>query len=141
MLWNNVVLRGGISMIKPLPVVWNVYYYNLNKRKIEIHNVFNHWRFIEYSAKAIKKYRDDKKSLEEQIRRELMYYYWSKYEWEVIVSPFTSNPKEEEEKKLDVYEQVMLNWNIFFEYFWEHRKEILKYDKEMRKSCDYYGKS
>ena len=127
-------------MIK-LPVEWNVYYYNYNSRKVETHNVFNHWRFIEYSAKAIKKNKDDKKSLEEQIRRELMYYYWSKYEWEVIVSPFTSNPKEEEEKKLDVYEQVMLNWNIFFEYFWEHRKEILKYDKEMRKSCDYYGKS
>ena len=127
-------------MIK-LPVEWNVYYYNYNSRKVETHNVFNHWRFIEYSAKAIKKYKDDKKSLEEQIRRELMYYYWSKYEWEVIVAPFTSNPKEEEEKKLDVYEQVMLNWNIFFEYFWEHRKEILKYDKEMRKSCDYYGKS
>lgn len=128
-------------MITKLPIEWNVYYYNLNKRKIEIHNVFNHWRFIEYSAKAIKKYKDDKKSLEEQIRRELMYYYWSKYEWEVIVAPFTSSPKEEEEKKLDVYEQVMLNWNIFFEYFWEHKKEILKYDKEMRKSCDYYGKS
>lgn len=127
-------------MIK-LPVEWNVYCYNYNSRKVETHNVFNHWRFIEYSAKAIKKYKDDKKSLEEQIRRELMYYYWSKYEWEVIVAPFTSNPKEEEEKKLDVYEQVMLNWNIFFEYFWEHRKEILKYDKEMRKSCDYYGKS
>ena len=127
-------------MIK-LPVEWNVYYYNYNSRKVETHNVFNHWRFIEYSAKAIKKYKDDKKSLEEQIRRELMYYYWSKYEWEVIVAPFTSTPKEEEEKKLDVYEQVMLNWNIFFEYFWEHRKEILKYDKEMRKSCDYYGKS
>ena len=127
-------------MIK-LPVEWNAYYYNYNSRKVETHNVFNHWRFIEYSAKAIKKYKDDKKSLEEQIRRELMYYYWSKYEWEVIVAPFTSNPKEEEEKKLDVYEQVMLNWNIFFEYFWEHRKEILKYDKEMRKSCDYYGKS
>ena len=127
-------------MIK-LPVEWNVYYYNYNSRKVETHNVFNHWRFIEYSAKAIKKYKDDKKSLEEQIRRELMYYYWSKYVWEVIVAPFTSNLKEEEEKKLDVYEQVMLNWNIFFEYFWEHRKEILKYDKEMRKSCDYYGKS
>lgn len=128
-------------MTSKLPIEWNVYYYNSNSRKIEIHNVFNHWRFIEYSAKYIKKYKDDPKALEEQIRRELMYYYWSKYEWEVIVAPFTSNPKEEEEKKLDVYEQVMLNWDRFFEYFLAHRKEILKYDKEMRKSCDYYGKS
>ncbi len=130
-----------IMMTSKLPIEWNVYYYNPNSRKIEIHNVFNHWRFIEYSAKYIKKYKDDPKALEEQIRKELMYYYWSKYEWEVIVAPFTANPREEEEKKLDVYEQVMLNWDRFFEYFWEHRKDILKYDKEIRKSCDYYGKS
>lgn len=134
-------MRGGINMIKPLPVVWNVYYYNLNKRKIEIHNVFNHWRFIEYSAKAIKKFKDDTKALEEQIRKELMYYYWSKYEWEVIISSFTANPKDDECVKVDVYSQVMLNWDRFFEYFLAHRKEILKYDKEMRKSCDCYGKN
>ena len=128
-------------MIKPLPVVWNVYYYNLNKRKIEIHNVFNHWRFIENSAKHIKKFKEDKEGLKEQIHKELMYYYWSKYEWEIIVTPYTSRPKKEEEIKIDVYEQVMLNWDQFFEYFWEHKKEIVKYDKEMRKAYDYYGKS
>jgi hypothetical protein len=128
-------------MITKIPIEWNVYYYNSNSRKIEIYNVFNHWRFIEYSAKHIKKYKDDKEGLKEQIRKELMYYYWSKYEREVIVAPFTSDPKEEEEIKIDVYEQVMLNWDRFFEYFWEHKKEIIKYDKEMRKSCDYYGKS
>ena len=130
-----------MGMIKALPVVWNVYYYNLNKRKIEIHNVFNHWRFIEYSAKAIKKFKDDTKALEEQIRKELMYYYWSKYEWEVIISPFTTNPKDNECIKVDVYSQVMLNWDKFFEYFLAHRKDIVKFDREMRKAYDYYGKS
>lgn len=119
-------------MITKLPIEWNVYYYNLNKRKIEIHNVFNHWRFIEYSAKAIKKYKDDKKSLEEQMRRELMYYYWSKYEWEVIVSPFSEN--KDGEIKIDVYNQVMMNWDRFFEYFVAHKNDIVKFDKEMRKN-------
>ena len=130
-----------IMMTSKLPIEWNVYYYNHNSRKVETHNIFNHWRFIEYSAKHIKKYKDDLKTLEEQIRKELMYYYWSKYEWEVIISPFTANPKDDECVKVDVYSQVMLNWDRFFEYFWEHRKEILKYDKEMRKAYDYYGKS
>ena len=121
-------------MAMKIPVEWNVYCYDVNSRKIKIHNVFNHWRFIEYSAKYIKKYKDDKEALEEQIRRELMYYYWSKYEWEVIVSPFTSNPKDSECIKIDVYQQVKMNWDRFFEYFWEHRKEIVKFDKEMRKN-------
>lgn len=124
-----------------LPLVWNVYYYNHNSRKIETHNVFDHWRFIEYSAEAIKKFKDDTKALEKQIRKELMYHYWSKYEWEVTISPFTTNPTDDECIKVDVYSQVMLNWDIFFEYFLAHRKEILKYDREMRKAYDYYGKS
>ena len=115
------------------PVVWNVYYYNHNSRQIEVHNVFDHWRFIEYSAKYIKKFKDDKEALKEQIRRELVYYYWSKYEWEIIISPFTAKP-ENNDIKVDVYEQVMLNWDVFFEYFWDHRKEIVKYDKELRKN-------
>lgn len=105
-----------IMMTSKLPIEWNVYYYNSNSRKIEIHNVFNHWRFIEYSAKHIKKYKDDLKALEEQIRRELMYYYWSKYEWEVLISPFSEH--KDGEIKVDVYEQVMMNWNRFLGILW-----------------------
>ena len=39
------------------------------------------------------------------------------------------------------YWNTDFNWDRFFEYFWEHRKEIIKYDQEMRKKYDYYGKS
>ena len=118
-------------MITKLPIEWNVYYYNSNSRKVETHNVFNHWRFIEYSAKHIKKYKDDLKALEEQIRRELMYYYWSKYEWEVLISPFSEH--KDGEIKVDVYEQVIMNWDRFFEYFVAHKNDILRLAKEQSK--------
>ena len=29
-----------------------------------------------------------------------------------------------EEKKIDVYDQIMNNWEIFIDYLWEHRKEL-----------------
>lgn len=28
------------------------------------------------------------------------------------------------DKKIDVYEQVMNNWDIFIDYLWDHRKEL-----------------
>lgn len=46
-----------------------------------------------------------------------MYYFWSKCEWEIILSDFPPS-KKFQEKKVDVYEQVMLNWDIFINYVW-----------------------
>jgi len=114
-----------------IPVVWNVFVFNLNTRKIEIHNVFNHGSFLLYSAKWIKKYKDDREKLEKEIRRELTYYYWSRFEWEIIISNFSS--KVDDEIKVDVYEQVRMNWDIFFDYFWEHRKDIIKQAEKFKK--------
>ena len=29
-----------------------------------------------------------------------------------------------EERKIDVYDQVMANWAVFIDYLWENRKEL-----------------
>ena len=120
---------------------WNVFVAKFSNDRPERFNIFEHHSFREGCNKAFAECKHDKATFAEEVKHELMYYYWSKYEWEVIISPFTANPKDDECAKVDVYSQVMLNWDRFFEYFWEHRKEILKYDKEMRKKYDYYGKS
>lgn len=102
-------------------MTWNVYVYDMNKRKIRLHNVFDHWRFNDEVQKMLA----DKKLTEEKfktdLRSSLVYYYWSKAEWEVILTPFSSNPSDE--KKIDVYDQVMNNWDIFCNYVWSFRKE------------------
>ena len=51
-----------------------------------------------------------------------MYYYWAKCEWEVIVSDWPTSGKVE--AKIDVYNQVMLNWDKFADYTWKNRKLI-----------------
>lgn len=63
---------------------WNVYNYNFNKNKIELYNIFNHWNFIEYVKKHIRKYKN-KDEFAEKLRKELFYYFGSKCEWELII--------------------------------------------------------
>lgn len=50
--------------------------------------------------------------LEERLRSECMYYFWSHCEYEVVIQGW---PNKDTEKKIDVYEQLEANWNIFKE--------------------------
>ena len=122
---------------------WNVFYHDINKQKITTMNIFNHWKFAEDVQKSLKKFKD-KDEFAEHLRRDLMYYFWSKYEHEVVITSFPpyitmselDNLNEErtlhKEKygrdcvridvnpdvgiKIDIYEQVMNNWDIFLDY-------------------------
>ena len=51
-----------------------------------------------------------------------MYWFWSKCEHEIIISswPYTDKAA----AKIDIYQQVMMNWDIFLEYTWSFRKEV-----------------
>ena len=126
-----------------------VYYHNFNGRSIEKFNIFDHGRFLEDVKKDLKKYAD-KEEFSERLRGHLFYYYGSKCEWEVVITSWVphitiselNRLNEEREKtlkvynrepyslyvnpdvgeKIDVYEQVMLNWNLFLDYVWSYKK-------------------
>lgn len=102
-----------------------MYYENFNVRRIEIHNVFNHYRFWEDCVKNKKKNKDNREAFEEQLKKDLAYYYWSKCEWEIILSAWPPR-KDFDEKKIDVFDQICLNWDKFADYVWENRKDIRK---------------
>ena len=106
---------------KTKPLEWYVWVGNFNKKQIERYNVFNHFRFYEDLQKHYRKIKDRDQFLE-AVRKDLMYYYWSKAEWEVVIRRWIQ--KDEGEIKIDVYEQVMMNWDRFSEYLWENRKEL-----------------
>lgn len=103
---------------------WNVYISDFNKKEIIVYNVFNHYSFIEDLKKIIKKY-TDKKEFSEEVRKTLMYYYWSKCEWEIILEGWPQKPNFKDEK-IDVYDQIILNWDKFINYVWENKSEIRK---------------
>lgn len=67
-------------------LTWNVIYQNSNRDKIELWNIFNHGYFADDVLSAFKKYKNDKEEFFVETKRPSKYYYWSKCEWEVVLS-------------------------------------------------------
>jgi len=111
---------------------WNVFIGNFNNGNIETYNIFNHWKFKEDCDDAWQKHKYDFPKFSDVIKRSLSYYFWSKCEWETVLSHWPGNGDRFKDKKIDVYEQVMLNWNVFIIYVWNEyylkssRKKELK---------------
>ena len=113
---------------------WYAYYHSWNEDKIEPFNVFDHGSFLEDCKKNSKKNIHDYDAFCEQLRRDAMYYYWSKCEWEIVLAPWVRK-NEDAEIKIDVYDQLRLNWEAFCKYTWEHGAELRR-RKKKEKSND-----
>ena len=108
---------------------WNAYYHNWNAKTIEPFNVFDHGGFLTDCKKNAKKNIHDYDAFCEQLKRSAMYYYWSKCEWETVITPLIDNGAEA--VKIDVYDQLKLNWDAFCKYTWEHGPELRKREKKL----------
>lgn len=102
-------------------MTWNVFRYDINKRQIVVYNIFNHGGFI----KDISEFADDsnKEEFTEKLKKCVMYYFWARCEYEVVISGWPP-AHSDVNKKVDIYEQLMLNWYTFVDYVWEHVKRI-----------------
>lgn len=100
---------------------WNVYYHNVNKDKIETYNILEHGSFIEDVLNDLNecRHKDDFAEFKRRLQRELRYYFWSKAQWEILLKPWVGS-RNKEEVKIDVYDQVMLNFDIFADYVWRN---------------------
>ena len=101
---------------------WNVIWYDINSGELTTYNIFKHSKFLEYIKKDAKENYDkgllpDYEKFKESVRRELQYYFWCKCEYEVIISAWPPNEKVPG-KKIDVYSQVMMNFDIFYNYLY-----------------------
>ena len=122
---------------------WNVYVENINSNEIKVFNIFDHCGFREDVEKYFKKYKN-KEEFAEHLKRSLAYYFWSKCEWEVVITslmpyitieelnrlnserektlkeynrePYSLYVNPSVAEKIDVYSQVMNNWDIFLDY-------------------------
>lgn len=108
---------------------WNVYHYNINKKKIESYNIFNHYSFREYVKKAVREC-FIKEDFVEQLKSELRYYFWSKSEWEVIITSWVGGDREKDAVKIDVYNQVMMNFDVFANYVWTNRMKLFEVEED-----------
>lgn len=111
---------------------WNVFYHNVNKQEITTLNIFDHWRFSEDVENNLKKIKDKDKFAEE-LRRDLQYYFWSKSEYEVIISPWCCS-RNTRDAKIDIYTQVTNNWEIFLDYVWNSKQHREARKNRIKKS-------
>ncbi len=127
---------------------WFVYHHDFNGKEIKPFNIFNHGRFREDVEKNLKKC-ESKEEFAKKLKSSLMYYFWSKAEYEIVITSWAPhitmseldrlNAEREETKekynrepyrlyvnpdvgeKIDVHDQVMLNWDIFVDYCWSYK--------------------
>ena len=99
---------------------WYVFTYNSNAKQIEHYNVFLHVSFLKDVKELLKK-ELNREAFSEGVRKSAMYYFWSKCEHEVIVSDMFSGNKCQ--KKVDAYEQLRMNWEVFIDYILQKAPE------------------
>ena len=98
---------------------WYAFEYDWNNKGLIRTNVLGE-RFVEDILKRIKRDKiDTYEKLKEGIKRELMYYYWSKAEHEVMVTdlfPRNYEDFQEQAVKIDVWYQLEPNLDRIVEY-------------------------
>lgn len=95
---------------------WNVYYYDINRKQITTFNIFRHGRFREDVQEYLCKY-NDKTEFAENVRHSLSYFFRCKSEYEILIRAWCGSDGDKE-VKIDVYSQVMLNFDRFIDYVW-----------------------
>lgn len=92
---------------------WNVYRYNINKKKMELWNIFEHDRFREEVEELLSKNLPIK-NFRKELDLILRHYFWAKAEHEIIIGPFCGD--ENARKKIDIYQQIKMNGSHFVNY-------------------------
>lgn len=132
------------------PMKWNVLYHNVNSQKIEEYNIFKHSSFVK-DVKKLSNQDLTKEDYAEKLRHIVRYYFWSKCEMETVITswppyidgaeldrlstgyedynqkyghyPYKIDIRLDVGRKIDIYQQVMLNFDVFCDYVWKHKEE------------------
>lgn len=96
---------------------WNVYRYDINYKKMKVFNIFEHGGFSTDFHKLCNK-DNNEEDFADKLKRILLYYYWSKSEHEIIIFPWLGD--RDTGQKIDIYSQVMINWEHFLNYCWNY---------------------
>lgn len=100
---------------------YNVLYHDLNSDNFKYYNIFVYGSFNEYIKKHLKE-SATKMEFAEKIKSELRYYFWSKTEWEMIITkkddriimtPWCGSRNMPE---FDVTDNKDLDWPLFYDW-------------------------
>lgn len=88
----------------------------IDNRNLKTYNIFSNWRFAQDVNILLKN--KNITDFKEKVIKLLQYYFWSKCEYEIIVTSFPYKIKNNEidnKFKIDVYYQVMQNIDILID--------------------------
>ena len=124
-------------------MVWNVYDYDINRKDINLYNVFKHHSFKQDVEELLKGNLTFNK-FSKRLKNIAQYYFWSKAEYEIVITswlPYIDNKEldrlvsERENcqcrlydvnldvsKKIDIYNQLVINWDVFAAYVYSFKK-------------------
>lgn len=136
-------------------LIWNVFTIDMNSDEVEVCNLLTKnwymWNEIRDILKKNKNITIDE--FADKVRSALMYMYWSRFEFESVITSFPPYVDEDAIKelneeyqkrierygkfyqtqvnlktgvKIDVYTQVALNWTAFIQYLWNNKEKIYK---------------
>lgn len=101
--------------MKKKTFVWNVMNWSFNQDKLETYDVgpsfVSFYKSLKPKARP-KTYDEIEKWLDSEAR----YHFWAKCEYEMIVHGWPAGKNDE---KIDIYDQLKLNWNVFVNKFAE----------------------
>jgi hypothetical protein len=126
---------------------WRVFREDPNKRTIEYHDIFK-GTYLQEEVEALMHSAHSKEEFAAELKQKLMYRYWSRSEHEIVITswpPYINvenidEMKKEVEKhnaecnweqkrispnltiarKIDVFDQIAMNWPQFVDYVWEN---------------------
>jgi hypothetical protein len=101
------------------PLSWLVTYHDCNADKIKYYDIL---KYREDFIKKLKKKCATKEEFAEEMRHKMMYYYWSKSEWEIVVEIDDNNhiwlnpwvgSRHPEDARIDVTDRADFDWKNF----------------------------
>ena len=101
-------------------LVWNVICFvcNSNYSGVQKYNIFDDETFCHCIVEILRS-EINREEFEKKLDLECFYCFESKIEWEIFVKDGTTSFGY---RKVDVYNQLKLNWEVFCDYVWENTK-------------------
>lgn len=98
---------------------YNVYYHEINGDKIKTLNILRENGYVMDCIRGYKK-NMSKEEFDKKLNADCKYMYWCRCEYEVVVAAWAGGYAV---KKIDIYEQLKMNWSIFSEICWRIYKD------------------
>lgn len=103
------------NVTRKMNLNWNTILYD--GKKIRAYNIFNNYLFSGAIEKLFNMPEVSFQDFDTYVRRKAQWQFWSRCEYEMLLNAWPTGPVDSE-YKIDVFEQLELNWDRFIEYLW-----------------------